>query len=127
MQNARLGKFHAACLAGVVVVMAGEVQDAVNHEMGEVMRWAAPGGCGFPADYPKRQHNLRCGFNVGQHVGRLVATAMARIEAAHRAVSGKHDGGTGAAPPSRPHGPRGRQPPRRVAPAGAMPAPPRSR
>ena len=45
---------------------------------------AAAGGCGLAADHAERQHHLRRRLGVGQHVGRLVAAAMARVQAAHR-------------------------------------------
>ena len=41
VQDARLGHLHAARLAGVVVVVAGQVQRAVHHQMRQMVRRAA--------------------------------------------------------------------------------------
>ena len=96
VQDAGLGEFHASRLSSVVMVVAGQMQRAVHDEMGEVMRRTASGGGGLAADHAERQHDLRCGFEVGEHIGRPVAAAMAGVEAAHRSVGGQHDGGLGA-------------------------------
>ena len=89
--------FHAAGLASAMMVVAREMQDPMHHQMGEVMRRSAPGRCGLATDHAERKHDLGGGQRVGQHVGRLVAAAVAGVQATYRAVGGEHDGGAAVA------------------------------
>ena len=126
-RDARLRHLHPPRLAGVVVVVAAQMQRAVHHQMREMMRRRAcaaaaasrrtmPSASTISPGRPGR------GRVEGQHIGRLVAAAMARIQPLHRAVGGEHHGAAST---------RGRA--RRAAasgfgcaaPAGASRAPPR--
>jgi hypothetical protein len=52
VQDARFGEFHAARIAGVVMVVAGEMQRAVHHQVRQVVRWQAASGGGLAPDHP---------------------------------------------------------------------------
>jgi len=96
VEDAGLGEFHAARVTGMVVVVAGEVQGAMNHEVCQMVGGAAAGGGGLAADDAERQQHFGGRGGVGQHVGGLVAVAMARVQAADGAVGGQNNGGMGA-------------------------------
>ena len=51
-----------------MVVVAGKMQDAVHHQMRQVMRGPATGQCGLAPDHAERQHDFGRRFEVGQHV-----------------------------------------------------------
>ena len=84
----------------------GEMQRAMHHQMRQMVRRAAPGGGGLAADDAERQQHFRRRGGVGQHVGRLVASAMPRIQPPHRAVGCQHNGAAGTRRPrgARRHG-----------------------
>jgi hypothetical protein len=81
----------------VLVVEPCEVQCGVDDEVGEVVVWAALGGGGFASQHAEGEHDLAghsvAWWVVGEHVGWFVLAAVARVEAADRAVVGEQDGG----------------------------------
>ena len=58
VQDARLGHFHPARLAGRCVVVAGEMQRAMHDEVREVMRRPPARGGRLAPDHAERQHDL---------------------------------------------------------------------
>lgn len=92
MQNARLGQFHASRVARVVVVVAGEMQRAMHDQMREVVRRATPLGRGLASDDAKREQHLWRRSAVSQHIGGLVLSPVARVQAANRPVGRQNHG-----------------------------------
>ena len=123
VQDARLRQFHAARLAGMVVVVAAQVQRAVHDQMRQVMR-RPPAGRARPRAGPRRAPARISGAGavVGQHIGGLVAAAVARVQPLHR--RGRRPARRCPAAPAA-RGRARRPPTRHAAPAGARPAPPR--
>ena len=92
MQQAGFGHFHAAGVAGMVVIEAQEVQRAMHDQMRQVMRHAPACRGRLPPDDAKRQHQFRRRMLIGQDVGGFIASAVPRIQL--------------AAPAGRPRAPR---------------------
>ncbi len=102
MEQAGFGHFHAAGVAGVVVVMALQMQRAMHDQMRQMMGDAASGGGGFAPDHAQSEdHFGRRGF-VGKDVGGFVFAAMAGVQVLDQAVSGQHDIGVGGRDYQRP-------------------------
>jgi hypothetical protein len=95
VQDAGLGEFHAAGVTGMVVIMPGEVQCTMHNKVGQMVGGAAAGGGGLAADDAERQQHFGGRGGVGQHVGGLVAVAVARVQTADGAVGGQHNSGMG--------------------------------
>ena len=96
MQDAGFLQLHAAGFAGFVVVVAAQVQGAVDHQVGEMMGGGAAGGGGLAADGAEGKHNVAASeaahWLEGEDVGGLVAAAMAGIQQLHGAVGGQDNG-----------------------------------
>ena len=90
MQDTRFGHFHAAGVAGSIVVMTAQVQGAMNHEMRQMMCHAPAGRRRFSPYDAKRQHDFRRGGFVCQNVGRFVSSAVSRVQAPDEAIAGQH-------------------------------------
>ena len=99
VQDARLGQFHAARVAGVVVVVPGEVQRAMHHQMRQMVRGAArrrrrprAGSRRAPAAFPAAGRGGRRSARWSACCGRD-ARAFSRWTAA---VGGQHHGAPAA-------------------------------
>ncbi len=92
MQNARFGHFHPACRAGVVMVLALEVERTVYDEVGEVVRRAAAGEGRFAADHAESEKDFGGGRIEGENVGGLVAAAVASVQTLNQPVRGENNG-----------------------------------
>ena len=106
VQDARLRHLHAPRVARMMVVVPLQMQRAVHDEMREMVRRPRPGLGRLAPHRAEREHDLPArviGGLEGQHVGRLVAAAMPRVQPFHVDVGGQHD----AAPPRRPRARRG--------------------
>jgi len=91
-EEAGFGGLHAACVAGVVVVVAGEVEGAVDEEVGEVGGDGFAGGAGFVEDGAEGEEDFGRGF-VGEDVGGFVFAAVPKIQALDGAVVGEDHAG----------------------------------
>jgi hypothetical protein len=88
VQDARLTPFHAACLASSLMAIASQMQcpvhDEVRHDVG---RTPARGGS-FAPNHAGRNKDVAAVER--QHIRRLVAAAVPRIQALDRLVGRKH-------------------------------------
>jgi len=78
------------------MILAVQMQHAMNQEMGEVLGEALALGSRFPSQLAEREDDLAAHAPAsgleGEHVGRLVAPAMAGIETLHPTVVRQYDG-----------------------------------
>ena len=106
VQQAGFGHFHAAGVAGMVVIVAQQMQRAMHDQMRQVMRHAPARRRRLAPDDAKRQHQFRRRMLIGQHVGGFVASAVPRVQLAHQPVVREHhadaQAAASAAPRARP-------------------------
>jgi hypothetical protein len=90
VQDAGFLQLHAAGFAGFVVVVAAQVQGAVDHKVGQVVGGGAARGGGLAADGAEGEHDVAAGEAAhrleGENVGGFVAVPVARIQKLHGAV-----------------------------------------
>ena len=75
MQQAGFGHFHAASVAGTIMFVAPQVQRAVHHQMGHVMRDTPAGRRRLSPDDTQGQHQFGRRVFIGQDVGCLLYTS----------------------------------------------------
>ncbi len=100
VEEAGFGLFHAAGLAGQRVVVALQMEHAVDDEVGEVVGEAAAGGACFAADCAEGEDDFAgeawAGGVEGQDVGGFVAVTVGGVEAFYRGVAVQDDCGAAA-------------------------------
>jgi len=105
VQQAGFRALHAPGLARMVMIVPGQMQRAMYDQVRQVIRWTAPGGARLAQHGAEGKHDLSPsalsgqaggGRWIGQHVGGLIAAAIAGIQPPHLTVGGEHDIGVGA-------------------------------
>ena len=91
MQQPCFPHFHLSGIAGVIVVVALQMQGAMDDQMQQVVSQAFLRRGGFPPDDTEGQDHFGLRQFVGQDVRGFVAAAVAPVERADESVIGQHD------------------------------------
>src|SRR5262245_9629175 len=101
-QDSNFESFHPARIANVLVIVAEEMQETMDREVGEMVSERLALGFGFAADGLIGDDNvaemvrrvaamLRRRRRKRQHVGRRIVAAPVAIERTDRRIIGQHD------------------------------------
>ncbi len=86
MEDTGFGHFHPPCVAGMVVVLAKEVQRSMNDEMRKMVPRAPPLRGRFRTNDAQRQDYLARRLLIGEDIRGLVLSTMASVQPAHDPV-----------------------------------------
>ena len=82
-----------------MMIVPGEMEEAVDDEMDEMMPRPSARRLGLAADDAKCENDIPAAqARKAQHVGRRVAAAMAGVQPANRTIIGEHDANRAGAP-----------------------------
>jgi hypothetical protein len=91
-EQAGFQTFHANGIAGMVMIVAGKMQGAVDDQMGKMMSGWPLGSAGFAQDGAQGKNDFGRGF-VGEYVGGFVSPTIPPVEAFDRAIIRENDCG----------------------------------